>query len=50
MDVDHLAVLVLAEHARLSSYDACYLWLAQSIGAELVTLDRRLDAATRRIQ
>jgi predicted nucleic acid-binding protein len=50
MDVDHLAVLALAERSGLSSYDACYLWLAQSIGAELVTLDHKLDAAARRMQ
>ena len=50
MDVDHLAVLALAERSGLSSYDASYLWLAQSIGAELVTLDRRLADAARRMQ
>ena len=50
LDVDHLAVLVLAERSGLSTYDASYLWLAQSVGAELVTLDRKLDVAARRIQ
>jgi predicted nucleic acid-binding protein len=50
VDVDHLAVLTLAERVGLSSYDACYLWLAWSIGAELVTLDRRLDTAARRMR
>ncbi len=50
MDVDHLEVLTLAERVGLSSYDACYLWLARSIGAELVTLDRRLDTAARRMK
>lgn len=35
----------LAERADLTAYDAAYLWLARSIGAELVTLDERLEAA-----
>lgn len=39
-------VLRLAHAERLSFYDACYLWLARHLGAELVTLDRRLAAAT----
>ena len=43
--VDHDEVLALAESTRLTSYDASYLWLAQQIGAELVTLDQRLAAA-----
>ncbi len=50
MDVDHLATVALAERVGLSGYDASYLWLAQSIGAELVTLDRKLEAAARRMQ
>jgi predicted nucleic acid-binding protein len=50
MDVDHLAVVVLADGSGLSAYDASYLWLAQSVGAELVTLDRKLDVAARSIQ
>lgn len=50
MDVDHFAIVMLAERAGLTTFDASYLWLAQSIGAELVTLDRRLDAAARRLQ
>jgi predicted nucleic acid-binding protein len=43
--VDHLAVLPLAEQCGLTSYDASYLWLAQRLSAELVTLDRPLDRA-----
>jgi predicted nucleic acid-binding protein len=35
----------LAERAGLTVYDAAYLWLARSIGGELVTLDERLKAA-----
>ena len=43
--IDHLAVVPLAEHFRLTSYDASYLWLAQRLGGELVTLDRPLGRA-----
>ena len=43
--VDHLAVLPLAERFRLTAYDASYLWLAQRLNAELVTLDRPLGRA-----
>ncbi len=50
MDVDHAAVLALAEQTGLTGYDASYLWLARSIGVELVTLDRKLDAAARGTQ
>ena len=40
-------VMKLAHATSLSFYDACYLWLAHSLGAELVTLDARLAAAAR---
>jgi predicted nucleic acid-binding protein len=43
--VDHLAILPLAEDCGLTSYDASYLWLAQRLGGELVTLDRPLGRA-----
>mgnify|MGYP001582794999 CR=1 FL=1 len=45
MPVDQSAALLLAEKTSLSVYDASYLWLAQILGAELVTLDRRLERA-----
>ena len=45
--VDHAAVLDVAEQSALTSYDASYLWLARRLGAELVTLDRRLASAMR---
>jgi predicted nucleic acid-binding protein len=45
MDVDHADVALVAIETGLSSYDASYLWLAGSLGAELVTLDARLSAA-----
>jgi len=44
--VDHAAVLDLAEATGLTAYDASYLWLARSLGGELVTLDRKLVAAS----
>lgn len=43
--VDQAGVVPLAVKAGLSSYDASYLWLAQRLEAELVTLDRRLERA-----
>ncbi len=44
--VDHAAMLDLAETTGLTAYDASYLWLARSLGGELVTLDRKLAAAS----
>ena len=38
-------VIELAERKRLTYYDACYLWLAEELGADLVTLDARLRRA-----
>lgn len=45
--VDHEATLDLAEATGLTAYDASYLWLARSRGGDLVTLDRKLAAASR---
>jgi predicted nucleic acid-binding protein len=45
VEVDYADTLQLAEAFGLSSYDAAYLWLAQTLSADLVTLDRRLQAA-----
>jgi predicted nucleic acid-binding protein len=44
--VDQDAVLGLAEQTGLTAYDAGYLWLARNLDAELVTLDKRLLAAS----
>jgi predicted nucleic acid-binding protein len=44
--VDQAATLDLAEATGLTAYDASYLWLAGSLGGELVTLDRTLAAAS----
>ena len=45
ISIDHAATLDLAEATGLTAYDASYLWLARALGAELVTLDRKLAAA-----
>jgi predicted nucleic acid-binding protein len=48
LPVDPIAVVELAEKCGLSTYDANYLWLALHLGAELITLDIRLDKAYRK--
>ena len=45
VEVDHAEVVLLAEHNGLTAYDACYLWLARRLEAELVTLDQILEEA-----
>jgi predicted nucleic acid-binding protein len=49
-EVDHAGILTLAEQFRLTGYDASYLWLAQRLNAELVTLDRPLGRAAARLR
>jgi predicted nucleic acid-binding protein len=49
-EVDHAGILMLAEQFRLTGYDASYLWLAQRLNAELVTLDRQLGRAAARLR
>jgi predicted nucleic acid-binding protein len=44
--VDHSAIVDLAEATGLTAYDASYLWLARTLEAELVTLDRKLAEAS----
>jgi predicted nucleic acid-binding protein len=43
--IDHLAAVATAEQYGVTTYDASYLWLAQRLSAELVTLDRPLGRA-----
>jgi predicted nucleic acid-binding protein len=43
--VDHAAALEVALTSGLTAYDAGYLWLARQLGAELVTLDAKLERA-----
>jgi predicted nucleic acid-binding protein len=45
LDVNVTDVALLASATGLSAYDASYLWLAGSLGADLVTLDERLVRA-----
>src|SRR5262245_36145477 len=44
-DVDGTDVALMAQSTGLSAYDASYLWLAGTLDADLVTLDRKLAAA-----
>jgi predicted nucleic acid-binding protein len=37
---------IVASERGLSAYDACYVVLAETLGATLITADRRLAAAT----
>jgi predicted nucleic acid-binding protein len=43
--VEHAGVLALADATGLTAYDASYLWIADALGADLVTLDRQLERA-----
>jgi predicted nucleic acid-binding protein len=45
MEVDHADAVLVSVATGLSAYDASYLWLAGHLGADLVTLDRRLAEA-----
>jgi predicted nucleic acid-binding protein len=45
VDVNLTDVVLVAKATGLTPYDASYLWLAGSLGADLVTLDTRLAAA-----
>lgn len=46
--VDAVEVVELGSRAKLSAYDAAYLWLARTLGAPLATFDARLGAAALR--
>jgi predicted nucleic acid-binding protein len=43
IEVDHDDAVALAVRTGLTAYDASYLWLARQLGAELVTLDAKLE-------
>jgi predicted nucleic acid-binding protein len=47
---DFSEVFRLTVRARLTAYDAAYLHLAQSLSAELVTLDDKLARVWSRLQ
>jgi predicted nucleic acid-binding protein len=42
-------VILIAHALGLSAYDASYVWLAGSLGADLVTLDARIAEASARL-
>jgi predicted nucleic acid-binding protein len=42
------ALVELAKATGLTAYDAAYFWLSQELGADLVSLDARLNAATKK--
>jgi predicted nucleic acid-binding protein len=44
-DVPATDVAIVARATGLSAYDASYLWLAGTLDADLVTLDKKLSAA-----
>ena len=44
-DVRSTDVVLIARTTGLSTYDASYLWLAGYLGADLVTLDKKLADA-----
>ena len=46
-DVDHLAVMRLALDANITTYDACYLYIARKAGMSLATFDESLEKASR---
>jgi predicted nucleic acid-binding protein len=48
VEVDHPAVVELAEETGLTAYDASYLWLARHLGGELITLDKGMQRAASR--
>lgn len=44
-EVDPADTVLLAQATGMTAYDASYLWLAASLGADLVTLDQQLAKA-----
>jgi predicted nucleic acid-binding protein len=44
LEVDHEAVLELSLKTGLTTYDACYLYLAHTLRVPLITFDERLQA------
>jgi predicted nucleic acid-binding protein len=46
IDINPTDVVLIAQATGLTPYDASYLWLAGTLGADLVTLDKRLSAAS----
>jgi predicted nucleic acid-binding protein len=44
-EVDPADTVLLAQATGMTAYDASYLWLAASLGADLITLDEQLAKA-----
>ena len=47
VEVDHWAVVTLADKTGLTNYDASYLWLAGHLKGELITLDAKMQRAAK---
>jgi len=47
IDVSGHAAFALGQETGLTAYDASYLWLAEHLGGDLLTLDQALHAAWR---
>ena len=47
VEVDHGAVVKLAEETGLTTYDASYLWLARHLKGRLITLDGKMQRASK---
>ncbi len=47
IEVDHWAVVNLADETGLTTYDASYLWLAGHLKGELITLDGKMQRAAK---
>lgn len=45
VEIDYDEVFSLADIARLSFYDASYLWLARKMNVPLITFDKKLKKA-----
>jgi predicted nucleic acid-binding protein len=47
VEVDHRAIVNLADETGLTTYDASYLWLARHLKGELITLDGKMQRAAK---
>ncbi len=45
VDVNLTDAVLVAQETGLTAYDGSYVWLAGALGADLVTLDERVQAA-----
>ncbi len=45
--VDHWAIVNLADETGLTTCDASYLWLADHLKGELITLDEKMQRAAK---